>query len=100
MANDMNDIAQTAQRQILDSLQALQSTVLESARALADIVDSVVPAKFRGVEVPRVDGVPSPQEAVNLGFDFVEQVMSSQRKFVSELASIQLGNSKRADKAG
>jgi hypothetical protein len=44
---------------------------------------------LRSVQVPGADSLPSPADTVSLGFDFVERVLASQRKFVEELTAIQ-----------
>ncbi len=87
MTTDATELARNAQQQIMDSVEALQATVLQSARALGDIVDKLVPDKLRGVAVPGADALPSPEDTISLGFDFVERILASQRKFVEELTA-------------
>jgi hypothetical protein len=89
MTTDATELARNAQQQIMDSVEALQTTVLQSARALGDIVDKLVPSNLRGVTVPGADSLPSAEDTISLGFDFAERVLASQRKFVEELTAIQ-----------
>lgn len=89
MATDATELAQKAQNQIMDSVEALQSTVLQSARALGAIVDKLVPTTLRDIEVPGANALASQEDAVSFGFDFIERVLTSQRKFVEELTAIQ-----------
>lgn len=83
-----DDFAREAQQQIMTSIEALQSTVLQSARALGDIVDKMVPDTLRNLEVPGTGSLPSAGDGVAFGFDLAERILASQRKFVEELSGI------------
>jgi hypothetical protein len=96
MTGDATEVARDAQKYILGSVEALQATVLQSARALGDIMEKIVPANLRG-DVPGSDALPSAQDTVSLGFDFVEAVLASQRKFLEELTSIPLSGNTSAE---
>lgn len=88
MPTDLNDATRSAQKQILESLEALQTTALDSARAAADIVDKLVPQSLRDIDLPGSDLLPSADQAIAVGFDFAEQLLSSQRRFVEELTAM------------
>lgn len=83
-----DDFAREAQQQIMTSIEALQSTVPQSARALGDVVDKVVPDTLRTLEVPGTGSLPSAGDGVAFGFDLAERILASQRKFVEELSGI------------
>ena len=88
MATDVLEVAQTAQKQFLDGFEAVQEIVLEGARAVVEVVDKLVPVSLRQVEVPGAEMLVSPQQAMTLGFNFMESVLGSQRKFAEKLASL------------
>lgn len=80
-------LAAATQKQILETIETVQATALEGARAVADIVDKIVPASLRP-SLPGQSLVPSPAQTISLGFGFVQQLISSQEKFVEQLVTV------------
>lgn len=91
MPTTVNDYAQTAQEQTLNTIHQGQQAIIEGVRAWANAVEKSIPAT---PAIPYADELPSPREIVQTGFEFAEQLLKSQRQFaegVLEAASPVLG---------
>ncbi len=84
----ITDITTLAQEQVLAGLELGQRWVLGTLRTTAETLDNVLPDLGKLPEQPFAQQLPSPQEAVQAGFDFVEKLVASQRAFASEVAAL------------
>jgi hypothetical protein len=50
-------------------------------------MESVIPANLPKFDIPGVEALPSPKEAVALGFDFAEKLLSTQKSFADQLVA-------------
>jgi hypothetical protein len=71
------------QDQFLSIVTKGQEATLDAIKTLVDTIQSVTP-KIPSVDLPFADQLPKPQEVVASGYDFVEKLLSSQRKFADE----------------
>lgn len=77
-------ITQELQDQILSTVRKSQEIALEAIKTMVDTVQSVTP-KVPSVSIPFADRLPKPQDVVASGYDFAEQLLTSQRKFADEV---------------
>jgi hypothetical protein len=87
MPTDVKEFSAATQEQVLKAIEATQAAVLDGVRAWSKTVESVVPASLPKFDIPGVEALPSPKEAVALGFDFAEKLLSSQKTFADQLVS-------------
>ena len=78
MPTTVNDYAQTAQEQTLKTVLQGQQAIIEGVRAWAKAVEKSIPET---PAIPYADGLPTPQEIVQNGFEFAEQLLKTQRQF-------------------
>jgi hypothetical protein len=93
MPTTVNDYAQTAQEQTLKTVLQGQQAIIEGVRAWANAVEKSIPET---PAIPYADGLPTPQEIVQSGFEFAEQLLKTQRQFtegVLDAASPVIGRS-------
>ena len=83
MANT-NTMTQELQDQFLSTVRKSQEIALDAIKTMVDTVQSITP-KIPSVSVPFADRLPKPQDVVANGYDFAEQLLSSQRKFADEV---------------
>ena len=81
MPTTVNDYAQTAQEQTLKTVQQGQQAIIESVRAWANAVEKAIPETPALPALPYANELPSPQEILQTGFEFAEQLLKSQRQF-------------------
>ena len=79
-----NTMTQELQDQFLSTVRKSQEIALDAIKTMVDTVQSITP-KIPSVSVPFADRLPKPQDVVANGYDFAEQLLSSQRKFADEV---------------
>jgi hypothetical protein len=57
---------------------------LDAIKAMVDTIQTITP-KVPSVNVPFSDKLPKPEDVVASGYDFAEQLLTSQRKFADEV---------------
>jgi hypothetical protein len=87
MPTDINELGIAAQEQVLKAVEAIQATVLDSAKAWADIVEKAIPVDLPKFDIPGADKLPTPEQALSFGFDFAQKLLNSQREFASKLVA-------------
>ena len=75
---------QELQDQFLSIVRKSQEIALDAIKSMVDSVQTITP-KIPVVDVPFADKLPKPQDVVASGYDFAEQLLSSQRKFADEV---------------
>jgi hypothetical protein len=75
---------QELQDQFLSIVRKSQEIALDAIKSMVDSVQAIAP-KIPSVDLPFADQLPKPQDVVAGGYDFAEQLLSSQRKFADEL---------------
>ena len=75
---------QELQDQFLSIVSKSQEIALDAIKSIVDTVQTITP-KIPTVDVPFADKLPKPQDVVASGYDFAEQLLSSQRKFADEV---------------
>ena len=77
-------VTQDLQDQFLSTVRKSQEMTLDALKTLVDTVQNITP-KVPSVNVPFADKLPKPQDVVANGYDFAEQLLTSQRKFADEV---------------
>ena len=85
MPTDVKEFSAATQDQVLKAIEATQAAVLDGVRTWSKTVESVIPANLPKFDIPGIDALPSPQEAIALGFDFAEKLLSTQKTFADQL---------------
>ena len=93
---------QDLQNEVLNTVRKSQETVIEALKTWVETIQSITP-KVPSVDLPFADKLPKPQDVVASGYDFAEQLLTSQRKFADEVvkatAPLMPGKSESAPKA-
>jgi hypothetical protein len=79
------EVGKTAQDQILNAYTMASNAIVEGVRNWAEAVDSVTPENFNAPAIPGIENLPSPAEGVEMGFDFAQRVLDTQREFATAL---------------
>jgi len=79
-----NTVTQELQDQFLATVRKSQEIALEAIKTMVDTIQNITP-KVPSVDLPFADKLPKPQEVVASGYDFAEQLLTSQRKFADEV---------------
>lgn len=77
-------VTQELQDQFLSTVRRGQEIALEAIKTMVDTVQTITP-RIPSVPVPFASRLPKPEEVVASGYDFAEQLLSSQRKFADEV---------------
>ncbi len=72
------------QDQFLSTVRKSQEMTLDAIKTMVDTIQNITP-KVPSVSVPFADRLPKPTDVVASSYDFVEQLLSSQRKFADEV---------------
>ncbi len=75
---------QDLQDQFLAVVRRSQEIALDAIKTTVETIQSITP-KIPSVDVPFADRLPKPQDVVASGYDFAEQLLTSQRKFADEV---------------
>jgi hypothetical protein len=79
-----NTVTQELQDQFLSTVRRSQEMALDAIKAMVDTIQTITP-KVPSVNVPFSDKLPKPEDVVASGYDFAEQLLTSQRKFADEV---------------
>ena len=79
-----NTATQEIQDQFLSTVRRSQEMALDVIKSMVDTIQNITP-KVPSVNVPFADKLPKPQDVVANGYDFAEQLLTSQRKFADEV---------------
>jgi hypothetical protein len=97
-------VTQELQDQFLSTVRKSQEMALDAIKTMVDTIQNITP-KVPSVSVPFADRLPKPEDVVASGYDFAQQLLTSQRKFADEVvkATAQLlpgnGNGEATPKA-
>jgi hypothetical protein len=75
---------QELQDQFLATVRKGQEIALDAIRTMVDTIQTITP-RIPSVDLPFSDRLPKPQDVVASGYDFAEQLLTSQRKFADEI---------------
>jgi hypothetical protein len=78
-----NTVTQEMQDQFLSTVRRSQEMALDVIKTMVDTIQNITP-KVPAVNVPFADQLPNPQDVVANGYDFAQQLLTSQRKFADE----------------
>jgi hypothetical protein len=78
---------QELQGEILKTVRKGQEFVVDAIQAWADAVQAIKPP-MPDVNVPFADKLPQPTEFVAGAYDFIEQLLASQRKFAEDVLAV------------
>ena len=87
MPTDVKEFSAATQEQVLKAIEATQAAVLDGVRTWSKTIESVIPANLPKFDIPGVEALPSAQEAVAIGFDFAEKLLSTQKSFADQLVA-------------
>ena len=77
-------VTKELQEQILSTVRKSQEIALDAIKTMVDTIQNITP-KVPAVSVPFADRLPKPEAVVAGGYDFAEQLLTSQRKFADEV---------------
>jgi hypothetical protein len=80
----MASTTQELQDQLLTMLRRSQEIALDAIKTTVETIQNITP-KIPSVDLPFADRLPKPQDVVASGYDFAEQLLTSQRKFADEV---------------
>jgi hypothetical protein len=85
-----SDVTQDFQEQVLSTIRKSQEMTIDALKTWVETVQSVTQSlpSIPSVSLPLADRLPNPQEVVARGYDFVEQILSNQRKFTDEVLEV------------
>jgi hypothetical protein len=85
-----SNVTQDMQEQILTTIRKSQEIALDALKTWVETVQSVTQSlpSIPSVSLPLADRLPKPHEVVARGYDFAEQILTSQRKFVDEVLEV------------
>ena len=82
--SDTKTMGHELQGEILKTVRAGQDTVVDAIQLWADAVQSIKPP-MPEVGIPFADKLPKADELMAGTYDFVEQLLASQRKFAEDV---------------
>ncbi len=77
-------VTQELQDQFLTTVRKSQEIALDAIKTMVDTIQNITP-KVPSVSVPFADRLPKPEDVVASGYEFAEQLLTSQRKFADEV---------------
>jgi hypothetical protein len=85
-----SNVTQDFQEQVLSTIRKSQEMTIDALKTWVETVQSVTSSlpSIPSVSLPLVDQLPNPQEVVARGYDFVEQILTNQRKFTDEVLEV------------
>jgi hypothetical protein len=85
-----SNVTQDFQEQILSTIRKSQEMAIDALKTWVETVQSVTQSlpSIPSVSLPLADRLPNPQEVVARGYDFVEQILTNQRKFTDEVLEV------------
>ena len=85
MATDEN---KQVQDQVLDAIKQSQDAALQAVSAWSESVAKFAPKPPDMPKLPMVDALPNPSELSDQYFEFAQQLLTSQQKFVEQLIAL------------
>ncbi len=85
MATDVKSISIAAQDQVLAAIKTTQAAILDGVRTWSNSVGNLMPQL---PTVPGLDKLPKPAKGLEIGFDFAERLLASQREFAEQLLGV------------
>ena len=79
--------AQELQGEILKTVRKSQEFVVDAIQAWADAIGAIKPP-LPDVNIPFSDKLPQPGEFVVGTYDFIEQLLATQRKFAEDVLAV------------
>ena len=76
-------VTQDLQDAFLSTVREGQEIALGAIKTLVDTVQSLTPS-VPSIPMPLIDRLPKPHQVVDNGYEFVEKLLASQRKFAVE----------------
>jgi hypothetical protein len=85
-----SNITQDVQEQFLSTIRKGQEMTIDALKTWVETVQSVTQSlpSIPSVSLPLADRLPNPHEVVARGYDFAEQILTSQRKFTDEVLEV------------
>src|SRR5271167_1948896 len=80
-------VTQELQDQFLASVRKSQEVALDAIKTMVDTIQNITP-KVPSVSMPFADRLPKAEEVVASGYDFAQQLLTSQRKFADEVVKV------------
>jgi len=77
-------VTKELQDQFLSTVRKSQEMALDAIKTMVDTIQNITP-KVPSVNMPFADRLPKPEDVVASGYDFAEQLLTSQRKFADEV---------------
>ena len=78
---------QELQGEVLKTVRKGQEFVVDAIQAWADAVQAIKPP-MPDVNIPFSDKLPQPSDVVAGTYDFIEQLLASQRKFAEDVLAV------------
>jgi hypothetical protein len=84
---------QDMQEQFLSTIRKGQEMTIDALKTWVETVQSLTASlpslpSLPSVSLPLADRLPNPHEVVASGYDFAEQILTSQRKFTDEVLEV------------
>jgi len=79
------EITNSVQDGVIKAVETSQRWTLGAVRKTADALDGMLPDPPK---LPLIDRLPSPKQAVDTSFAFVERILAAQHSFASEMATL------------
>jgi len=81
---------QDMQEQFLSTIRKGQEMTIDALKTWVETVQSLTASlpSIPSVSLPLADRLPNPHEVVASGYDFAEQILTSQRKFTDEVLEV------------
>jgi hypothetical protein len=91
-----SNVTQDIQEQILSTIRKSQELTIDALKTWVETVQSVTQSlpslpslpSIPSISLPGADRLPNPHEVVARGYDFAEQILTSQRKFTDEVLEV------------
>ena len=81
---ETHSTSQEIQAEVLGAVSKSEDALVDATKRWAKAVQSVLPS-FPMPDLPYSDKLPKPEQFVASGYDFAEELLSSQRKFAERL---------------
>ena len=85
MATDVKSISIAAQDQVLAAIKTTQAAILDGVRTWSNSVGNLMPQL---PAVPGLDKLAKPAKGLEIGFDFAERLLATQREFAEQLLGV------------
>jgi hypothetical protein len=85
-----SNTTQDMQEQFLSTIRKGQEMTIDALKTWVETVQSLTASlpSIPSVSLPLADRLPNPHEVVASGYDFAEQILTSQRKFTDEVLEV------------